>query len=139
MSIFRASATFTPRGAGGRFVPVVLTPAAIDGVNAALKIIYDRSQDLVAVDTGALKESGKINEAQSTGLTVAGSVEYTASYAAFVEFGTGIRGAASPGAGEGPYNPKWPGMVAQPFLRPPLDQSRDEVKGEIALALRSVL
>ena len=139
MSTFRASATFTPRGAGGRFVPVVLAPAAIDGVNAALKIIYDRSQELVAVDTGALKDSGSINEAQSTGLTVSGSVQYTASYAAYVEFGTGIRGEASPGAGEGPYNPTWPGMAAQPYIRPAMDESHDQVKGEISQSLRSVL
>src|ERR1035438_792958 len=138
MSSFKASAVFTPRGSGGRFVPVVLTPAAIDGVNAALRVIYDRSQELVAVDTGALKESGQINEAQSTGLTVAGSVAYTASYAAYVEFGTGIRGEASPGAGEGPYDPNWPGMAAQPYVRPALDTSHDEVKEAISTTLRSV-
>ena len=139
MSTFRASATFTPRGAGGRFVAVTLTPAAVEGVNNALKIIYDRSQELVAVDTGELKASGKINEAQSTGLSVSGSVAYTASYAVFVEFGTGIRGEASPGAGEGPYDPNWPGMAAQPFMRPAMDESHDQVKGEISQSLRSVL
>jgi HK97 gp10 family phage protein len=139
VSSFKASAVFTPRGAGGRFVPVVLAPAAAEGVNAALKVIYDRSQDLVAVDTGALKASGKINEAQNTGLSVSGSVEYTEPYAAFLEFGTGIRGAESAGAGAGPYNPKWPGMAAQPFMRPAIDESHDEVKEAISTTLRSVL
>ena len=139
MSTFRATAVFTPRGAGGQFAKVVLTPAAVEGVNAALQIIYDRSQELVAVDTGELKASGRVNEAQATELSVSGSVEYTAGHAAYVEFGTGVRGAASPGAGAGPYNPAWPGMAAQPYVRPAMDESHDQVKQAISTTLRSAL
>jgi len=48
-------------------------------------------------------------------------------YAGYVEFGTGRRGAASPGAGPFPYRQSWPGMAAQPYCRPALDIGRSQV------------
>jgi hypothetical protein len=80
------------------------------------------------VDTGELQAS--IGTATNwEGQRVTGSVSASAKHAAYVEFGTGIRGAASPGAGPGPYSPTWPGMIAQPYLRPSIDSSHDAILG----------
>ena len=48
------------------------------------------------------------------GSVVRGTVEANAPYAAYVEYGTGQRGAASAGAGAGPYSPNWPAGYASP-------------------------
>jgi phage gpG-like protein len=55
---------------------------------------------LAPVDTGALKES-IATEIDESGKTIIGRVGPNVPYAAFVEFGTGIAGAGSAGAGEG--------------------------------------
>jgi hypothetical protein len=55
------------------------------------------------------------------------AVVFDSPHAAYVEYGTGQRGEASAGAGDGPYDPNWPGMVAQPFLRPATDLSRPAI------------
>lgn len=122
-----ARVKFTPRSDLGRFVETRVTPAVTASVEAAVDLIYDRSQELVAVDTGELKASG-VKSVNDTGKTVVGRVEYTADHADFVEYGTGAAGAASPGAGPGPYNENWPGMVAQPYLRPAYDESKEPIK-----------
>lgn len=67
------------------------------------EVIFDRSQELVPVDTGELKESGDVVE---TGDGYA--VEYTANHAIPVEFGTS-------------------NMRAQSYLRRAIDESQKEV------------
>ena len=91
------------------------------------------------MDTGALRES--ITVELSEGATVVGTVGPHVDYAAYVEFGTGIAGANSPGAGAGPYNPNWPGMPAQPYMRPAFDEVKptilDLFSSQIATALKT--
>ena len=133
MSDFRLNARvqFTPRAASGQFVSRVAEGAA-NGVNNSLRIIFDRSQDLVAVRTGELKASGHIVEATDKGGMATGSVVYDANHAGYVEFGTGIRGSSSAGAsGKVSYSPTWPGMPAQPYLRPAADESRQDIKAQM--------
>ncbi len=134
-----ASATFRPRGDLGRWVETNITPAVINGVKASCELVQKSAQALCPVATGALKAS-ITTEIDDSGKTVVGRVSPHTFYAPYVEFGTGIRGAASPGAGPGPYALHWAGMVAQPYMRPALDESRravlDTFRGEIALALR---
>ena len=67
------------------------------------QVILDKSQELVPVRTGNLKNSGEVIE-QSEGY----AVQYTTNYAAPVEFGTSK-------------------MAAQPYLRPAIDESQDKV------------
>jgi HK97 gp10 family phage protein len=123
----------------GQFMDTVITPGARASVKAACDTIYDRSQALVPVDTGALKSSGVV-EIDDSGRTVVGTVRYTADHAEYVEFGTGQRGAASAGAGAGPYSENWPGMAAQPYLRPAFDETKpailDLFRSNIATQLR---
>ena len=92
----------------------------------------------VPVDTGALRDS-ITTEIDDSGRTVRGVVAPHTHYASFVEFGTGIRGAGSPGAGDGPYSLHWKGQVAQPYMRPALDENKATILGvfrsEIATAI----
>lgn len=135
----QATATFKPRGDLGRYVQTHITPAVVASVKASVQVIENAAKVNCPVDTGALRDS-ITSEVDDSGKTVIGIVGPHMPYAAYLEFGTGIRGAASAGAGSGPYSSTWPGMPAQPYMRPALDENRDAVKeifrGEIALALR---
>ena len=136
----QATAQFKPRGDLGRYVEVHITPAVRNAVEKSLKLIEVSAKAKAPVDTGALRDSitSSIDE---SGKTIVGQVGPHVHYAAYLEFGTGIAGAASAGAGEGPYSSSWPGMPAIPYMRPALDENTAAIKelsrGEIALALRS--
>ncbi len=134
-----ASATFRPRGDLGRYVESYVTPGVKAAVEASTKLIETSAKALCPVDTGRLRDS-ITSTVEETGKTVVGTVSPNTDYAAFVEFGTGIAGASSPGAGPGPYSPTWAGMVAQPYMRPALDENREAIaelfRSEIALGLR---
>ena len=112
----------------------LLVPRLLDGIRAATMATLGAAEAIVPVDTGQLQESGSTG-VEWQGRAVVGFVQFTAPWAAFVEFGTGARGAASPGAGPYEYTMSWPGMRAQPYLRPALDSSR----GDVLDAIRSAL
>lgn len=118
-----ARVVFTPRNNAGQFIQTVVTPGVIASVTAASQQLAQTAQGYAPVDTGDLRDSIQANVTE-TGKTVVGTVTAGMFYAAYVEFGTGRRGSASPGAGAGPYNLSWPGMVAQPYLRPAMDEMR---------------
>ncbi len=132
----RATAQFTPRNDIGRFIAERITPAVRQATMDAGQIVLAEAQEIVPVDTGALRNSGQVT-LRETDSSIIADVAFTEPYAAYVEFGTGIRGSQSPGAGPYPYNPAWPGMAAQPYLRPALDTARPEMLGEYALRLRT--
>lgn len=133
-----ATATFRPRNDLGQFVPAKFGPAVTASVQAACATIQRAAQAYCPVDTGALRESITV-QVEETGSTVVGRVGPHTDYAAFVEFGTGGRGASSPGAGPGPYGSR-AGQVAQPYMRPAYDETRptilDLFRGNLATALR---
>lgn len=124
MAFIQATVKSIPRNSAGQFIASRVTPAIRAGIKAYVQVIFDESQTLVPVDTGELKESGSI-VIEETERRVTGHVVYSAPHAAYVEYGTGIRGAESPGAGPYSYSPTWPGMAAQPYLRPALDTARE--------------
>jgi HK97 gp10 family phage protein len=135
----RATATYTPRGNMGQFIAAKVTPGALAGAEASANLVLEEAKVLVPVDTGELRESGRV-ETRETGKTAVADVEFTAEHASYVEFGTGIAGAGSAGAGPYSYNMSWPGMPAQPYLRPALDTVRKAIPGvfgsNIALSLK---
>ena len=118
---FRASATFA--GLNQSVAAATIRQATRLSSEQGAYIVFDVSQSLVHVDTGELKASGHVEVVSDT----SAAVIYDSDHAMYNEYGTGIRGAASPGAGPGPYDPNWPGMAAIPFLRPALDSTRPEV------------
>ncbi len=122
---FRASSRFTPLDIVtlmNRYVPR-LVAAVTEGCEA----VSAEAQALCPVDTGELQASIHVASVELVGTVVTGSVVADAPHAAYVEFGTGIRGSESPGAGAGPYSPTWPGMPAQPYMRPALDSSHGAI------------
>ena len=133
-----ARAQFTPRGDLGRFVEAYINPGVVASVEASCKLIEDRTKELCPVDTGALQSSYHTT-IDDSGKTVVGTVGSDLYYAPYVEYGTGIRGAGSAGAGPGPYSTTWPGMTPRPHLRPAFDEARGSVLGlfrsNISLAL----
>lgn len=118
---FRASASFTGLNLG--VAQAAFAQASRLSVEQSAEIVLEEAEALVPVDTGELRESGHVEMISDT----IAAVVFDSPHAAFVEYGTGIRGEASPGAGEGPYDPNWPGMVAQPYLRPALDTARPAI------------
>ena len=125
----KAKVQFAPRGDLGRFIETKITPGVIASVKAAQGLIVQEAKALCPVgETGDLRDSIGPEDPEETGKSVVGAVTASAPYAGYVEYGTGIRGSKSEGAGPYPYSPTWPGMEAQPFLRPALDTTREAVK-----------
>jgi HK97 gp10 family phage protein len=104
------------------FVPKIVA-AVTEGCGA----VVTEAQAIAPVLSGELKDSIHTASVQLVGTVVSGTVIADSGHAAYVEFGTGIRGQSSPGAGEGPYDPNWPGMESQPYMRPALDTARPEI------------
>ena len=107
-----------------------IQPAIIAAVKQGTNVVVGEAMVLVHVDSGDLMDTIRGEVAAWTGFVVKGWIiagNETVNYAAFNEFGTGIRGASSAGAGPYAYNMEWPGMVAIPFMRPALDNSRDRI------------
>lgn len=133
-----ATATFTQRSSAGQFVSVRISPAVRASVEAAGKLIEDEAKLLCPVDTGALQASITTEVTEGDRTVTASVGPRGIGYAAFVEYGTGERGAASEGAGAGPYG-NTAGQAAQPFMRPAIDGSREAVKelfrSQISLAV----
>lgn len=121
-----ASAIWRPRSDFGRFVQVRITPAVRESVEQACQMIESSAKSYCPVDTGALRDSITSN-VEELEKTIRGEVAPHMHYAAYVEYGTGIRGAGSPEAGPGPYNMNWPGMVPQPYMRPAFDEHREKI------------
>ncbi len=121
-----ARATFRPRSSIGQFVAAQISPAVVASVDAASQLIVEEAKAICPVDTGALRDSISASTKQ-TGKTVVGTITAAMFYAAYVEYGTGRRGAESAGAGPYPYKMSWPGQVAKPYMRPALDTTRETV------------
>jgi HK97 gp10 family phage protein len=108
-----------------------IIPRVVAAVTSGTDAVYEESQVLVPVDTGNLHETA-LTRVSVEGDQVTGQVVYPADYAAYVEFGTGRRGSESAGAGPFSYSAHWPGMPAQPYLRPALDIARPAIRAAFA-------
>ena len=123
----RASSNFRPGNVAA--VQERVTARVVTAVTRGTESVLNTALANVAVDTGELQSSGHMTITLE-GQRVNGLVIFDADHAAYVEFGTGIRGAASPGAGKGiAYSATWRGMPAQPYIRPALDSNRGEIVG----------
>ena len=119
---FKAQASFT--GLNLSVAQKAYEQATRLSAQQGAEIVLEEAEAIVPVDTGELRESGHVEGLVEEGPRPSYAVVFDSDHAAYVEYGTGQRGAASPGAGDGPYDPNWPGMTAQPYLRPALDTSR---------------
>jgi HK97 gp10 family phage protein len=130
MSLITATATFTPGASPREAIDVAVLVRLFASVRRAQRVVVDHAQAIVAVKTGELRSTIQALEPNDNGREIVGEVVATAPYAGYVEFGTGARGAASPGAGPFNYTLSWPGMPAQPYMRPALDSGRAEALAE---------
>ena len=133
----RATAEFRPGNIGA--IEQAITSRVLAAVQASAELVESAAVSLVPVRSGSLRDSiGRSTELR--GLQVIGFVFANAPHAAFVEYGTGLRGSASPhGAlpeqgvpitGSWIYDYRgvgWIGMPAQPFMRPAIDGARPAV------------
>lgn len=122
--MINVSVTFRPRSDLGRFVQARVSPGVEVSVTAACDLIKTTAQEYCPVDTGLL-QSKITSEVNATDKTVVGRVFVDGvPYADYVEYGTGQRG--DPTA---PYAhvSTWPGMPAQPYMRPARDESREPI------------
>ena len=130
MSLIAATAVFTPSGDLHRFIDVYVQVKLFPKVQRAQAVVVEEAKAICPVDTGDLRDSIVARAIRDEGQRIIGPVAATMPYAAFVEFGTGRRGAESAGAGPFQYSMSWPGMAAQPYLRPALDVARASVLAE---------
>lgn len=138
-SMLKATVTFTPRDSS-QFIREKIVPGVIAGVAAAQGLIVDEAQAIAPVRSGDFRESIHALDPVDDGKCVRGEVISDVPHAVFVETGTGIRGAASPGALPGAtYSTTWPGMESQPTFRPALDTVRRPARDAMASAVRDSL
>lgn len=129
--ILHATAKFTPRGNARQFISTVIVPGMVDGLTVSGSRLLANAQLIAHEDTGDLRDSGHLTLEQ-TDTTATARIIFDSGHAVYNEFGTGIRGAASEGAGPYPYDPNWPGMAAIPFLRPAADEEGPNVQAAIS-------
>ena len=133
-------------------VEQMLVPRLIAGALAGAGVVLAAAQEIVPVDTGELRDSGDADHWVWNGHKVTAFVTFSAGHAAFVEFGTGLRGmgtypfnlptTGTPYTGSWVYDYKrqnWIGMVAQPYLRPALDIGRAGALDAMRAALHGLV
>lgn len=143
MSIIAATAHFVPNGDMHRFVDLYVQVKLFAKVQRSQAVVVEEAKGICPSVTGELHDSIMAGEIVNDGQRIIGPVLATAPHAAFVEFGTGIRGAGTypyplpqegvPFTGSWVYdfrNQGWIGMPAQPYLRPALDIARAAVLAE---------
>lgn len=139
-----ATATFTPGGSPRQVLEIRVLVKLFAGVRRAQRVVVDHARANVRVDSGELQRSIDAREPIDNLKEIVGEVVATAGHAAFVEFGTGLRGIGTypfplpqqgvPITGSWVYDYKrqqWVGMPAQPYMRPALDSARGEVLEEL--------
>lgn len=134
-----ATATFRPTQSAEQFISGI-TARVVASMDQAQDVVVDEARGNAPWLTGELAGSVHKLPVRIVGNQVIGSVVADAFYAAFVEFGTGLRGSGTypyplPQSGV-PYTGRWiydyrhiqwKGMPARPFMRPSLDSTRGPV------------
>lgn len=107
------------------------------------ELVKSEAKTLCPVDTGDLRKSIRKRTKRYKGKIIS-SVYTNSDHAAYVEFGTGIRGEASNTNSnvEVAYKQDWNGIEAQPYLYPALKNQEDKImkniKNDVKKAIREV-
>lgn len=133
----RASSEFKPADLSR--LESLIVPKLIAATTNAAEAAAEEARAIVPVNTGELRSSIGI-QVEWVGRAVNGYIIARAKHAGFVEFGTGLAGSGTypydlptfnvPITGSWIYDykqQKWPGMVAQPYMRPALDTARGAI------------
>ena len=114
------------------------------GMKQGIKYTQAEAKLLCPVDTGDLRNSIK-SRVEIDGRAVSGIVATNNDHAAYVEFGTGQRGEASPSPPKSDleglhYKKDWKGQPAQPFLYPAIHATKDQVTKVVSdVAIKELL
>ena len=122
--MLKVTSQFAPRNGLGQFAKVVMGPRCAEATQASCELVQGIAQGYCPVDTGALRDSIAISEPVEGDASVTQSVAPGMFYASFVEYGTGRRGDPS---APYPHVETWPGMNAQPYMRPAMDEARGQI------------
>lgn len=99
-------------------------------VNKAAIMVEGQAKLLAPVDTGALSQSITVDPAAEDRGEVRARVVTDKEYAAYVEFGTGVRGAGSsahqPVSGSISYGTR-AGQLAQPYMHPAAEMTKPKI------------
>jgi len=121
-------------------VSIAQTKRLRQAIGTATGIVLSDAKTLCPVDTGALRSSIHMS-VRNADNDIVGRVYTNKEYAAYVEFGTGEKGASSdyPKASELglSYSPDRKGQVAQPYMYPALKQNQTKINRLIEDALRN--
>lgn len=122
------------------------------GVEEAALLFETTAKELVPVLTGDLQNSIQTNVVKDSEEVQQRAVVATSEHAMFIEYGTGIVGAANPhpplpssgvpitGGWIYDYkNQNWIGMAAQPYMRPAYETHRIEAEKRIKESVRGEL
>ena len=123
-----STSTFTPNPQALESV----RSGIIAGIAEVTQSVEAQARAYAPVRTGYLVSTIESTPPEDNGSSVTATVAAGADYAVFVEYGTGVRGAAS-GGGEG-YGSQ-PGMTAQPYMRPAIDEAANTGPDTIAAAI----
>ena len=107
-----------------QFLDQTISPAVVKSVTAALQVIQASAQEKCPVETWALRDSITVTVSAVALQSISGSVGPHMYYAEYVEYGTGRKGDPS-----APYAhvESWPGMFAQPYMRPAYDENQSAI------------
>lgn len=105
-----------------------------------IQLVKNEAKLLCPVRDGDLRKSIRSSVSIKKG-TAKGMVYTNSDHAAYVEFGTGMRGETSNLNSEVniTYKQDWSGMEAQPYLYPALKNNKDKVLGEIENDVRKAI
>ena len=122
-------------------IAIVLKDSVSAELEAVAKEAMETAQGMAPVGSGESREKRLVDSFsyEANGLTAVMQVENP--HAAYVEFGTGRRGAASTGVAPVgvSYDPGWPGMAAQPYMYPTAQLMRGDFAARMAGAARNAL
>ena len=95
-------------------------------VALAAREAMEDARETAPVGTGPRRERRLVDSFSWEAAGLRAEMKVVNPHAAYVEFGTGVRGAQSTGAGSGGwYDADWPGMAAQPYMQPAAQRARD--------------
>ncbi len=114
-------------------LPEKVEYAIADGINKAAGIVEGSAKRLCPVDTGNLRGSIHVMKQAIPGKDMKATIGTNVEYAPYVEFGTGVRGAATNENSNVAvsFAPDWAGQAAQPFMMPALRNNKDRIESAI--------
>lgn len=117
--------------------------ALVQSMDKNIKLVEGEAKFLAPVDIGDLRNSISSKTVKKA-KAIQGIVYTNSDHAAYMEFGTGQKGASSPSPPKDPdsgisYREDWAGVPAQPYMYPALKNQEQQVLENIKNDLRAAI